>query len=131
MYFGGSMLHRSGRSLWLWLAWRSVLTSVTAAGAAVVLRTAALPALSREIGAMDLDPASMSVQLLKLAKWLPLVGVPGVVFGVAALVNRQARPVLSVLAALASVAAMVAVVGTLIGILVPLYQSQIELAVPK
>ena len=121
MYFGGFLLRRSG-SWSTWLAFRSTLTAGSAVVVGWIVRTTALPRLTAEASELGLGGAAGSPWLGMVSDWLPLVGVPGLVLGIAAIAIRSARPVLAVLAALASVAAIVVIVAVLAASLLPMYQ---------
>lgn len=121
MRFGGFLLRRSG-SWPTWLAFRSTVTAAAAIAAGWVVKATALPALTREVGEGGVASTPLPEWVLALGDWLPLVGVPGLVLGLAAIRLRRFRPPLAVLATIASVGAIVAIVGTLIGLMLPFYQ---------
>ncbi|GMU23891.1 MAG: hypothetical protein AMXMBFR13_39690 [Phycisphaerae bacterium] len=126
MYFGGFLMRRPG-SWSTWLAFRSTITAIGAIIVAVVLNNTALPKLDAEVKGVDQKPAALAQYTAQAPRYLPLIPVPAVVFGVAAILLRPFRGPLAILAAIGSVIAIVAIVGTLITALAPLYSLPREL----
>ena len=117
----GMMLMRR-RSFGIWLAVRSIVTAVGASVVAVILNHTAMPNLLDGLRDSGQDVPQWLQQVVDLQPLLPWVGVPGVIFGIAAMVLRPLRTPLALLAGLLSVVAIVLVVATLVAAMIPFYQ---------
>jgi hypothetical protein len=126
MYFGSFLVSRSG-SWPMWLAVRSTATAVTGIVVAMTLGSTALPKLSEELKASDLQPPAPLGVLVANPQALPMLPVPGLLLGIAAIVLRPFRGPLAILSAIAATAAMVLIVGALIGSLAPMYSMSVDM----
>lgn len=124
---GARVPRRSSFSLRL--ALRSVLLSAMAIAVASIV-SGALPKLTAESKGLDATPVPAGQYLVAIQDVLPFVPVPGLVFGLAALLFRPLRPIFAVLATVASVAALVLIAGSLLTALAPMYQMPKDLAGP-
>lgn len=126
MYFGGFLVRRQG-SWALRLALRSTLTAVATIVAGITLSSTALSKLPGEISKLPGPAAESAQKIIALQGYIPWLGVPALVLGIAAMAFKPWRPVLAVLAAVASAAAAIAIVATLVGAMMPLYQQGPEM----
>lgn len=121
MYFGSLFMRR--RKSWpVWLAVRSVLTSIMAIIVAVVVNTLASPMLAKQTSELGLDAPGWASMITQMKGVLLFVPVPGLCLGIAALSFRSLRPVLAPLAAIATLLAVMLIVGSLVAAILPMYQ---------
>ncbi|UCD27597.1 MAG: hypothetical protein JSV03_10820 [Planctomycetota bacterium] len=113
----------SGRKSWpIWLAVRSVATSVVGIVVAVILSKLAMPALADQVKELDAAAVpTITEYVLENHVWLPWTPIPALILGVSAIVFRYLRTMLAPIAAITSVAAFVVIVGSLIVVMMPIY----------
>lgn len=104
-----------------YLAGKAIVVSLAAIAASLVLSRMALPRLSAVLGEMGAQPPGWAMAALQFQNELPLLPVPGLLLGIAALMFRPFRTPLAVAAMLAAVAATAMIVAMLVGTLVPFY----------
>ena len=114
-------------SFWTWLAFRSIIAAALAIVVAIIVNRTAMPKLTTEAPTAQSDLPLGLTGLVAHRGLLPLVPVPGLLLGIAALVLRPLRPLLAILATIGCVLAVVLILGTLVGALAPLYQAPAEL----
>lgn len=105
------------------VAGNAIALAGTAIGAAIALSRLALPKLAEELSGMGSQPPEWVSIALDHHNELPLVGVPGLVLGVAAMMIRPLRSVLAVAAIIAAGLAIAAILLMFIGTLAPLYNA--------
>lgn len=105
----------------IYLAAKAITISLVAIGAAVVLSRMALPRMTLLLGEMGAKPPDWALAALSYQAELPLLPVPALLLGIAALMFRRVRGLLAGLAMLAAVAATAAIVAMLVGSLMPFY----------
>jgi hypothetical protein len=106
-----------------YLAGKAIAISGAAIVAAMVLSRMALPMLVDSLSGMDKEPADWILIALQYSNGLPLLPVPGLVLGVAAMMLRPLRGVLAVLAMIASGLSAAIIVAMLMGTLAPFYDT--------
>lgn len=104
------------------MAIKAILLSIVASGAGFVVGRMALPKLIDALHGMGQKPPELILTSLQYQDLLPLLPLPGLVLGIAALMFRVFRPLLAPLAMLAAVLATFGIVAMLIGSMAPLYQ---------
>lgn len=103
------------------MAGKAIVVSAMSIAAAVVLSRMALPRLTAVLGEMGTPPPGWATAALRFQNELPLLGVPGLVLGIAALMFKPFRGLLAAAAMFAAVAATGAIVAMLVGTLAPFY----------
>jgi hypothetical protein len=106
-----------------YLAGKAIAISIVAIGAAVVLSRIALPRVTVVLGEMGTKPPGWALSALDYRNELPLLPVPGLLLGIAALMFRPFRGMLAVAAMIAAVLATGIIVAMLIGSLAPFYDA--------
>ncbi|MBI4580328.1 MAG: hypothetical protein HY718_11540 [Planctomycetes bacterium] len=106
----------------LFLAAKAIAISVVAIGAAIVLSRMALPKLAETLHGMNVTPAPWVLKGLEYQAELPMLPVPGLLLGIAAIMFKPCRPLLAALALAAAVLATGVIVAMLIGSMAPLYE---------
>jgi len=127
MFTSGPTRRRASWSMWL--AMRSLVTAIGGIAAAFVLSSLAMPHLADHIKEMGADAPQMTRFVMENHRYLPIVPIPALVLGIAAVVFRSLRTLLAPLAAVASIMALVVVVGSLVVAMMPLYSMPKDLMV--
>jgi hypothetical protein len=111
------------RSSGAYLAFKAIAVSLAAIVAAMVLSRMALPKLVEAMHGLGSKPPDWVLLALDYRNELPLLPVPGLLLGIAAIMFRPFRGVLAVAALLAAGLATFAIVAMLIGCLAPFYDA--------
>lgn len=106
-----------------YLAGKAIAISIVAIGAAVALSRMALPRLTAVLGEMGTAPPAWALRALDFRDELPLLPVPGLLLGIAALMFRSFRGLLAVAAIIAAGLATGIIIAMLIGSLMPFYDT--------
>jgi hypothetical protein len=106
-----------------YLAGKAIAISGGAIVAAMALSRVALPTLVESLSGMGNQPPEWVLIALQYRSELPLLPLPGLILGVAAIMLRPLRGVLAVAAMLAAGLATAIIVAMLIGSLAPFYDA--------
>jgi hypothetical protein len=111
------------RQMWATLmAVKAALLSAVAIAAAVVLTRMALPKLVEALHCAGRPSSPLVLMELRYQDTIPLLPVPGLILGIAALMFRPFRALFAILAMLAALVATAGIVALLIGSMAPLYE---------
>jgi len=105
----------------VYLAFKAVAISLAAIVAAIALSRLALPKLVEAMHGMGTKPPDWVLLALDYRSELPLLPVPGLLLGIAAILFRPFRGLLAIVALLAAALVTLAIVAMLIGSLTPFY----------
>jgi hypothetical protein len=119
----GPMMMLSKRGRKMWFAVRSVVTAIVCIVVAIILHKAAIPALISKGELPESNMSDLTHLVVDNHQWLPWVPVPALILGFAAVVLRPLRGLLVPFAVLASLVAVVVIIGSLIVVMMPMYQS--------
>lgn len=105
------------------LAGKAIAISLAGIGAALALSRLALPKVVSVLSEMGQKPADWILLALDYRDELPLLPVPGLLLGIAALMFRPMRGPLAFLAIVAAGLATAGIVAMLIGSIAPFYDA--------
>lgn len=111
----------------LYLALRSTFTAAGVLVAAIILESTAMPKLQGEVNAMKLKTPPGLAWAAPFQAHLRYIAIPGLGFGIAALVLRPFRRPLAIAAMIFTLLAVIILVATFAATMAPLYQGAADM----